>query len=167
MHFVKQISVMSLAIAFAAASPTAQTNPKVLEARAQNKDRFINPSEPKMSLDEQCMRKTAEVPLLQYWNVVINDATDYTDDECGSGFLDNVNGRGCAVTGWGCNIASDGKTMNANFNTGESCTNEDVSSAINAAFGGKNVECADYDNEVRCGDDNKCSVDKPREGIWG
>ncbi|KAJ5185493.1 hypothetical protein N7491_006641 [Penicillium cf. griseofulvum] len=143
MHF-KQISLISLAIAFAAASPV-QTNPKELHAREHNKGRFINPQDPKLSLDEQCMWKRGGLDLFNYWNVVINDASDYTDDTCGSGFLDNINGRGCAVTGWGCHYANDGKTMNAGFKAPTTCTHDDINSAINAAFGGKKVGCANYD----------------------
>ncbi|KAJ5823812.1 hypothetical protein N7447_006152 [Penicillium robsamsonii] len=157
MHF-KQISLISLVIAFTAASP-AQTNPKVLQAREHNKDRYINPRSPKMSLDEQCMKGADAGRLFTYWNVVINDASDYTDDTCGSGFFDNINGRGCAVTGWGCHYANDGKTMNAGFKAPNTCSDVDISSAINAAFGGKKVECADYDDQVKCGKDG-CSIDK-------
>jgi hypothetical protein len=164
MHF-KQISLISLAIAFAAASP-AQTNPKVLHARENNKAEYINPEEPKMSLDEQCMKKTVDGYPFTYWNVVINDASDFTDDTCGSGFLDNINGRGCAVTGWDCHYANDDKTMNAGFKTQTTCSDVDISNAINAAFGGKKVECADYDDHVKCGDDGTCIIDKKGDNIW-
>ncbi|PKY06684.1 hypothetical protein P168DRAFT_316671 [Aspergillus campestris IBT 28561] len=165
MYFAKQISLMSLALAFAAASPAAQPNPKVLQAREQNKDRFINPSDPKLSLDEQCTW-IEKVPTHYHYNVVINDATDFTDDQCGSGFLDNLHGRGCAVTGWDCNYADDDKTMNAGFNTDTACEDDDVSKAINAAFGEKKVRCANYEFDIKCGDDGKCDVDKPRDNIW-
>lgn len=164
MHFAKQISLISLAIALSVASPAAQPNPKVLEAREQNKDKFINPSDPKMSLDEQCI--WVEEPMLWKWNLVINNAKDFTDEQCGSGFLDNLHGRGCSETGWECNYANDGKTMNAGFNTEVGCQDFDVSGAINAAFGGKNVECANYNSHIKCGDDGKCDVNKPREDIW-
>ncbi|KAJ5470989.1 hypothetical protein N7530_008346 [Penicillium desertorum] len=164
MHF-KQISLISLAIAFAAASP-AQTNPKVLHARENNKAEYINPEEPKMSLDEQCMKKTVDGYPFTYWNVVINDASDFTDDTCRSGFLHNINGRGCAVTGWDCHYANDDKTMNAGFKTQTTCSDVDISNAINAAFGGKKVECADYDDHVKCGDDGTCIIDKKGDNIW-
>ncbi|KXG46782.1 uncharacterized protein PGRI_035280 [Penicillium griseofulvum] len=141
MHF-KQITLMSLAIAFATASPI-QANPKELDAREHNKGRYINPQDPKLSLDEQCMWKATN--LFNYWNVVINDASDFTDDTCGSGFLDNINGRGCAVTGWACNYAKDGKTMNAGFKAPTTCTHVDMNNAIKAAFGGKKVGCANYE----------------------
>lgn len=82
------------------------------------------------------------------WNVVVSKADEYTDDECGSGFLDNINGRGCAITSWGCNYADDGSTMNANFASDLGCSATDISSAINAAFGGVDVDCLDYDKET-------------------
>lgn len=153
MHF-QQISLVGLA-ALAAASP-AQPKPKVLHAREESKGIYINPKHPKMSLDEQCMWKWEAG--FGYWNVVINDASDFTDDTCGSGFLDNVNGRGCAPTGWGCHYADDGKTMNAGFKTSLFCSGEDISSAINAAFGGKKVTCGDYDLHVTCDDDDNCTM---------
>lgn len=155
MHF-QQISLIGLAIALAAASP-AQRNPKVLHAREEtNKGPYINPEHPKMSLDEQCTWKWSAG--YGYWNVVINDASDFTDDTCGSGFLDNVNGRGCSVTGWGCNYADDGKTMNAGFKTDFFCSSDDIGSAIKAAFGGKEVHCGDYDLHVVCDDDDSCTM---------
>ncbi|KAK2760341.1 hypothetical protein FQN54_002410 [Arachnomyces sp. PD_36] len=100
----------------------------------------VDPFLPHLSLEEQC---TYGGNVLSFWqyNVVISDASDFTDDECGSGFLDNLHGRGCAVTRWGCNYADDGSTMNANFATDSPCYTDDVSAAINAAFGGKSVGC--------------------------
>lgn len=155
MH-VQQFSLIGLTIALAAASPV-QPNLKVLHAREENnKGPYINPEHPKMSLDEQCTWKWAAG--FGYWNVVINDASDFTDDTCGSGFLDNVNGRGCSVTGWGCHYADDGKTMNAGFKTDFFCSGDDISSAINAAFGGKDVFCGDYDLHVVCDDDGSCTM---------
>ncbi|PLN75623.1 hypothetical protein BDW42DRAFT_199329 [Aspergillus taichungensis] len=165
MHFAKQVSLLSLALAFAAASPAAQPNPKALKARENNKDRFINPSDPKMSLDEQCTW-VEKPPTPSQWNVVINDASDFTDNDCGSGFLDNLHGRGCSVTGWECSYANDDKTMNAGFKTDSLCDDRDVGEAIKAAFGGREVECANYDFEIKCGDDGKCDVNKPRDNIW-
>lgn len=154
MHFY-QISLYSLAIALAAASP-APPNPRVLHPRdGESKDGYINPEHPKMSLDEQCMFKSG--PGFNYWNVVIKDASDFTDETCGSGFLDNVNGRACSPTGWGCHYANDGTTMNAGFKAPLTCGHIDISTAINAAFGGKEVECGNYD-DVECDDDGQCTM---------
>ncbi|PLB41011.1 uncharacterized protein BDW47DRAFT_123073 [Aspergillus candidus] len=158
MHFSKQISLISLAIAFAAASPAAQPNPRALGARSSSKDRFIDPTDPELSLDEQCIYR--EYPSEKWWNIVINDAKDFTDGQCGTGFLDNFHDRGCSESGWECKYSSDGKTMNAGFSTDTSCGNDDISSAINAAFGGKQVECANYVDDIKCGDDGKCDVNK-------
>lgn len=168
MHFTKQISLVGLAIAFAAATPTAQPNLHVLEARGQNKGEYINPQDPKMSLDEQCLYSLPDGDVATRWNVVIPKADEFTDDTCGSGFLDNLHGRGCAVTGWGCNYADDHKTMNAAFKTQTTCGKTDVSKAINAAFGGKKLVCADYDKQVQCRGDNKdCYIQVSRDDIWG
>lgn len=167
MHFTKHLSLLSLALTFTAASPAAQPNPKALQSRENNKGIFINPWEPKLSLDEQCIWREANAPVARQWNIVVNDAKDFTDDTCGSGFLDNLHGRGCAVTGWGCNYANDGKTMNAAFNTQTTCGDTDVGNAIKAAFGGTELVCADYEKHVECDEDDSCYISKPRGDIWG
>ncbi|KAK2759781.1 hypothetical protein FQN54_002515 [Arachnomyces sp. PD_36] len=110
-------------------------------------DDIVNPSDPHLSLEEQCVYRYQFRSIYQ-WNVVIPDADDYTDDECGSGFLDNIDGRGCSVTNWGCNYADDETTMNANFAADLACGDDDISAAINAAFGGKSLDCVAYDDEV-------------------
>lgn len=130
MHFSKQ-TALTLALAF---TSTVMGD-------------IVNPSDPELSLDEQCVYRWQFRSVYQ-WNVVISDASDFTDDECGSGFLDNINGRGCSVTNWGCNYADDESTMNANFTTDMACGDDDISAAINAAFGGLSVECVNYDLEV-------------------
>lgn len=103
----------------------------------------VDPFLPHLSLEEQCTYSGNALSWWQ-WNVVIPKASDFTDDECGSGFLDNIHGRACAATKWGCNYADDGSTMNANFATDTFCGPGDISAAINAAFGGRSVDCVDY-----------------------
>ncbi|KAK2763905.1 hypothetical protein FQN54_009524 [Arachnomyces sp. PD_36] len=125
MHFSK--ITLGLALAFTA---TALDDP-------------VDPNSPHLSLEEQCIYSGSSATYWQ-WNVVISDASDFTDDDCGSGFLDNIHGRGCSDTGFGCNYADDGTTMNANFATDGFCGGDDISAAINAAFGGKSVSCIDY-----------------------
>ena len=130
MHFSKQIA-LSLALAFTATAV----------------DDMVEPTDPHLSVEEQCFYQ-AGIRGIYMWNVVINDATDFTDDECGSGFLDNINGRGCSIVNWGCNYADDETTMNANYAADLACGSDDISAAINAAFGGKTVDCHEYDVET-------------------
>lgn len=137
MLFSKQIAALSLAVTLVAASPTPQNNAKMLDRR------LVNPAEPELSTTTECSYLAGIMSAHQY-NVVIEKASDYTDDECGSGFLDNIHGRGCTVTSWGCNYASDETTMNANFYTDTACGGDDISAAINAAFGGLSVSCENY-----------------------
>lgn len=105
-----------------------------------------NPKQPTLSHSQQCFL-AGIVPGFRVYNVVITDAKKYTDDTCGSGFLDNLHGHGCAPSNWVCNYAADGTTMNANFKSGDGCNEGDVEGAIWNAFGHRGgVTCMDYEN---------------------
>lgn len=154
---ISQISLLSL-VAIAAASPMPEPDSDSrLETRSNHKDKFIDPVHPKLSTYEQCTGKPQAV--YTSWNVVIPNAKAFTDNTCGSGFLDNINGHSCSVTGWGCHYAKDGKTMNAGFKTAKTCSQGDISKAIKEAFGGRKVECIDYDKDIKC-EGNKCKMAK-------
>lgn len=94
---------------------------------------LVDPMHPIMSEAQQCSYEEGLVG--NTYNVVINNAKRYDTSTCGTGFLDNIHGRGCTVTSWGCNYAADGDTLNANFCTDSACGTDDIQDAINAAFG--------------------------------
>ena len=131
MLFFTSFSITALACIAAAA-------PKAIVARD-----LMDPFDPVISTDQQCSWGNGNV-LLTY-NVIINNAKEYTEDECGSGFLDNVKGPSCTVSDWACNYATDGKTMNANFNVPLGCGPSSVEGAIYKAFGKlEGVPCKEY-----------------------
>ncbi|KAK6535398.1 hypothetical protein TWF694_001859 [Orbilia ellipsospora] len=58
------------------------------------------------------------------------------DATCGGGFLDNLHGRGCSITAWGCDYVN-GSGARITFNADPFCGPDDVSAASNAAAQGK------------------------------
>lgn len=136
MIFSKYLSVAALAGIVAAA-------PAPASAPAISRRDLEDPRDPDISKDQQCSWFHEDIFFT--YNVVINNAKAYTDDECGSGFLDNVRGPSCSVTGWTCHYATDGKTMNANFNVPLGCGPSSVEGAIYKAFGQlEGVSCKEY-----------------------
>lgn len=133
MHFLKPFSISILA-SLGVATPIENLSKRDL----------IDPNKPHLSTDQQCSWVENYAAVYQY-NVVINKAKDYTDDECGSGFLDNLRADGCKVTNWGCNYANDDETMNASFQTDLFCFKDTVEGDIYKAFGQlEGVECKEY-----------------------
>ncbi|KAF3927860.1 hypothetical protein ABW20_dc0103981 [Dactylellina cionopaga] len=70
------------------------------------------------------------------WNIYIpND--NIVDSTCGAGFLDNLNGRGCSITEWGCAYDNGGPAATLTFQADTLCGTDDVQNAIAAAAQGK------------------------------
>ena len=98
-------------------------------AQPQPQTRQRLPDKPHLTTDQQCIYGAPDgEDKFHVFNVVISDASDYTDDECGSGSLDNLHGETCTITQWGCNYA------------------DDVTDAVDKAFGGAKVACMHEDD---------------------
>lgn len=143
--------IHSLLVTVVACSPTPTTHEKPSRARARDASSTytdaVDPNHPHYSFESQCTYSDVADAAWQY-NVVIANAKAFTKDECGSGFLDNIHGHGCTVTGWGCNYATDASGMDymeANFAVDFWCDSGNIGSAIWNAFGHLDgIACVEY-----------------------